>query len=479
MKSFELEIVIKAKNQFGVPKLIEVKNHNFEVVHSEWTPGTLHVVKLPPGVYIASTKLSSGEIIKQPVDLTKGSTGVVLNLEILSPHESQEWAYTSKTLDPLADEDLFDQKYEGAWLRLWIKKGDSWEISPNPIQESSDWKSDGVSYSMKVDRELQALQIGGKNIQWKCIMIPPGRKIMCLIRPVKDQSETVHPLEVVISTTNSLAESLLSFLQSGDMDMVKSMIEKNASSLLFQKMISPTNAAIGGYVLLKVGKEDRMRNWAENLTNWIDWLPDAPIIRAWQLINQKSENISEIRSLFLEAVDRGVPIYTEGMRLLVKGLKMLYFHNKQDQEIEKAYLNIKKYWEAIDWSASTTTFNGIHPAQPNPRSRKGLPEDTSEMAFIFSVPINSILDEGNLQADTQIELNSNLDEKIRVKVSARGTLIDKQGQEYNSAYQALRANAKDKKISWIGAKDVNTNEDLDGKILQYRMGQRKNKKHKK
>lgn len=467
----KLSIRFLSQNEVGaIPKLVEVKNHDFEVVYSKWIETGEQDIPLPPGVYIATAHLSSGEPVKKPVDLTKGDDNIVFDLEKLSRHESQEWAYVSQTLDPLASEDLYSEKYSGAWLRLWKKEGDAWVIGENPVQENSAWNADGVSYEMRVSRNLQALQVGGDHIAWKCIMIPPGQRLQCLIRPVKDQSDTVHPLEVIITTNDWKAETLLSFLQSGDIDTAKSLLEEYASQLLFQKMVSPTNAAIGGYVLLKVRKEDSMRNWAENLTNWMEWLPDGPIIRAWQLINQGSEDLEEIRRLFIDALRRGIPIYTEGMRLLVQGLKMLHYQNRNDQEVAQAYGKVYQYWEALDPTVSTTTFTGERPDSPDAASKKGVPEDRREMAYIFSVPLSSVLEEGEVKPDTRIELKSDLNEKIEVRISEKGTLIDKKGQEFSSAYEALQTSAKDKKITRIEVRDMDNDESFNRKIQDYRLG---------
>jgi hypothetical protein len=44
---------------------------------------------------------------------------------------------------------------------------------------------------------------------------------------------------------------------------------------------------------------------------------------AWQLIHQSTSQTSEIRDYFLKAAARGLPVYTEGLQLLLDGLRLL------------------------------------------------------------------------------------------------------------------------------------------------------------
>jgi len=76
-------------------------------------------------------------------------------------------------------------------------------------------------------------------------------------------------------------------------------------------------------------------------------------------------NIKAIRDRLIEAVNRGIPVYTEGLRLLYDGLTMLSFEFKQkDEAVEQAFARIKQYMAYADMSQETTTFTGIYPDQP-------------------------------------------------------------------------------------------------------------------
>src|SRR5690606_32139695 len=97
---------------------------------------------------------------------------------------------------------------------------------------------------------------------------------------------------------------------------------ESAREMLLYKTMNPCAAAVGGYFLLQAGEYQRMRDWADNLQRWMNWMPDGCVIRGWQLIHEGGSR-TEARELFLEAVRRGMPIYTCGLRSLIEGLRLL------------------------------------------------------------------------------------------------------------------------------------------------------------
>jgi hypothetical protein len=88
-------------------------------------------------------------------------------------------------------------------------------------------------------------------------------------------------------------------------------------------MGDPYAAAVGAYLLLKLQRFDLMRTWAKNLADRFMELPDGCVIWASQLAQERPESLDEIRSYYTMAVQRGLPVYTEGLRLLMDGLRLL------------------------------------------------------------------------------------------------------------------------------------------------------------
>jgi hypothetical protein len=95
-----------------------------------------------------------------------------------------------------------------------------------------------------------------------------------------------------------------------------------AEDLLQQKMADPFAAVVGAYLLLRTRNIDLLHNWTRNLMEWFPRIPDAVVIRAWHLIYRRGDE-AEIRALFERALDGSLPIFTEGLRLLSDGVRLL------------------------------------------------------------------------------------------------------------------------------------------------------------
>lgn len=152
----------------------------------------------------------------------------------------------------------------------------------------------------------------------------PGNasRIWARVDAIHDQSIS---LSVRIATLASSADTIASYLQRGDLYSAEAMAQwiEEAAGLLFDKMEDPYAAAVGAYLLLRLKKFDQMHDWARNLANRFGFLPDGCVIWAWQLIHQQPLNADEIRKYLLMAVERGLPVYSEGLRLLTDGLRLM------------------------------------------------------------------------------------------------------------------------------------------------------------
>ena len=90
------------------------------------------------------------------------------------------------------------------------------------------------------------------------------------------------------------------------------------------RSMTPTTAALGGYHLLRTGELQRLHSWLANLADWMHWMSDGPVIRGWQLLRGATARPGETpRQRFLQAADRGLPIFSDGLRLLIDGLKVV------------------------------------------------------------------------------------------------------------------------------------------------------------
>jgi hypothetical protein len=115
--------------------------------------------------------------------------------------------------------------------------------------------------------------------------------------------------------------TLLGYLAGGRITEAQAILE-DAEEALFQKMANPYAAAAGGYVLLAGATtfEDvgaQWRQWLANLDAYYPWLPDAATLQGINLLQTHSPGA---REKLLQAHDRGLPVFTEGLRRLREGL---------------------------------------------------------------------------------------------------------------------------------------------------------------
>jgi hypothetical protein len=262
-------------------------------------------------------------------------------------------------------------KEEGRMVsgKLWKYKDGNWQQELNPLFLDQIIRMDGNTFSFQTMPGLSLLEISGEGMPNLYVSLPPENRLNCLVKLAESMDEEIHPIDVTVSTDHEKAETLLTLLTTGELREAKLLSNAHeAEELLFQKMVNPVTAAIGGYYLLKINELGRLHNWANNLANWFPWLPDGLIIHATQLLskNEKTQvDLDLIRSRLLQAAGNGLPVYTEGLRLLQKGLTQFWYYSGQkDDEIINAYDRISDYAEASDFSQETTTFMGISPSQP-------------------------------------------------------------------------------------------------------------------
>ncbi len=412
MTRLELNINL-AEPYERVPVAVDVIDADFSPV---WE-GTVFVGRskstdsLEAGQYVVRAYMPFGKMLTKQLKITPQSPDPV-RVDLYPPQSmvkpmtrtsgmlsgEKEVAYaidTSYSVVPKGYEEgptaLLDDLAEHVWMRLWVQPApdESWRVVPwfgrksrpfdNLIQYTFSKRGQGYKYY---------LQVGGETVRWQLVALPPDRsivKIAALPQPV----ETDTPLRITISHYEQTVESLLGYMDRGAMDKAERVSQVLAEDLLRGKYFEPIKATLGDYYLLRTNQLARRANWAENLARDITWLPDGAVIYAWHLLKQKNPDLAEVRRWLLAAVKRGMPIYTEGLRLLYDALVMFSQADEINQpEIEAALARVKPYAAAADWHAPTVTFPGSDPDRPGSgRNRqasplKGLPPDLSEVVWL-------------------------------------------------------------------------------------------------
>jgi hypothetical protein len=436
-----LELQSHGNESAGIPVRVEVMDPAMRPVAAVWgqTPGQVDL-SLEAGLYAVRVAVASGRNVALVARVNdEEDTTLPVPLYDLSPHEGHEWAYFTQPMARPSHRTLADQPYEGAWLRLWQHEDEGWR--PMPIPEADVERlsggADGITYRFRPPANRPCLlQTGGAQVPWRCTALPPADGIFVMIKPAETGAD--YPLDVVVSSGNWRVQTLLSLLRRGDTAGARDWDREAriAEKMLFSKMADPTAAAVGGYFLLRIRDFARLRNWANNLANWIGWMADGPIIHAWQLFAQADGDperrealTAQARARLLEASARGFPLYTEGLRLLRDGLLGLHRTAKsEDREVEAALIRVAEYLSAADPSLPTTTFLAVAPERPDEEPRMGLPDDAEPMMFVYDVPFQEIVRQGLIPPGSRLV---DLGETVEAVMEEDGTLRLDDGRAFH------------------------------------------------
>ena len=328
-------------------------------------------------MYVVRLNFSSGSQMENVVELGVGkTTNILFDIDELDPKQVVDWRYLVKSNGASDIQSTEFRNYQKPMFlqnisgRRWQWDGGGWHAFDIDTIQNQLISMDGTHYQLYTSGMLEMLELRAPDRDSIFVCLPPEHTLDILITAGEGPVSDVAYLDVCVTTTNYKAQSLLSLISAGDINKARTLITVNeAEQLLFQKMVDPASAAIGGYYLLKTGELERMHDWAKNLANRFEWFPDGLVLYAWQLIQDKNqtEGISNntIKKLLLEVVRRGVPVYTEGLRLLYEGINMMaYEEDHSDPEVSVACTLVRQYMDAADMGKDTTTFTGIAPNKP-------------------------------------------------------------------------------------------------------------------
>lgn len=442
MSGFQLQLQTYEPELTGAPVVIDVLDKDLHlVVQQTIAVGEERHFEVPAGRYGVRMLLPSGRSLTDSV-AAKESTRAphVMDLNEISPHEFLRRTVVLKSA-PLGAPASFDEPGFGSvWLRLWARSQGTWRVEPWPRPQAT-WESDAVRYWFQIGRRQHMLQLGGPRIPWTMVSLPAAERLEVTIRPSRNQDEP--RLAVTVATDNNSVEALLGYLSIGALGHA-GLVNQQAEELLFGKLANPAAAAVGGYYLLRVSDLERLHDWPQNLANWMDWMPDGAVIHAWQLIReqQEAENpsaaaLGAARDRLLEAVERGTPVYTEGLRLLVEGLKLLDFEAAgQDREVRDAVDRVRPFAAAADLGQPTTTYTGSSPSHASASPAYGLPRSQTGLAFLYNVPLKLLVDLGLITEETPLSLVGFSSVPTQARITAQGTLRLLDGREYTDPSKA-------------------------------------------
>jgi hypothetical protein len=329
------------------------------------SPGTPQTVSVPPGVYLVRASLPSGELLTGTAEVAADT-----DAEVTVGVPRGEGRRTKGAGGPPVT----------VWARLW--RGAAPTAWPTDARE--EWTPAGgrVIY-LPTGLGLHALQVGGRDIAWRVVCLPPSDSCRITFVRVPPAEDFEEGLRVRAWGADPEVESVLRYLVAGQLDHAMALMDKlaggaDAPSPSYRSLEA---AVVIGYVLLKSRGTAGLREWASTVGAGDEWLPDLHVIHAWRLLRERTASQRRLaRERLLAAADAGVPRYTEGLRLLFEGLRLVEASDPGDTAVRSAVADVRPYAQACDWASPQTTYWGSGPAAPDLTRRAGDPEDSRDVA---------------------------------------------------------------------------------------------------
>ncbi|GAA3836991.1 hypothetical protein GCM10022226_68730 [Sphaerisporangium flaviroseum] len=454
--SFHLNLRTHEQALRGVPVVVDVLDDGLHVVDQR----TVRVNQrssfdLPAGQYALQVTLPSGDRLTETVTSAPGSPDHDIALWEISPHESMQRTVVLKSGPAGGGRRFTEPGFQSLWVRLWTRVDGVWGVGAWP-DAVAHWDDDAVAYVFPTGRRPHMLQIGGPRIPWRMVSLPAAEELEVTVQPAGD--EQTPNVTLTVATEDNLAEATLGYLTAGAVTHA-GLISDQAEDLLNRKTTNPAGAAVGGYFLLRTSSLERLHNWPRNLANWMQWMPDGALIHAWQLIREQQESrepvparLDEARELLLVTVERGLPVYTEGLRLLVSGLKLFDFQAEgADPEIRDALDRIRPFVAAADLTQPTTSFLGSGPSVASTAPAYGLPRSRRGLAIVYDVAVADLVPLGLVEAGTSLWLNPPpVIGPAEAQMTPHGTVRLADGREFTDLFAAAAAaNRTDIWYSWV------------------------------
>ena len=211
-------------------------------------------------------------------------------------------------------------------------------------QGEAYWRLEGGHH-----HAASTLQLEQSNGEVLHVRLPANlRGVRARADDLKEEGALLYSIR--LTSHEPAADAILNYLQIGDLYSAKSMtawVDESADMLL-HKVQDPYAAAVGSYLLLRLGQYDCMHDWPRNLADWFEFLPDGCVIWARQLMHLAPGEQDEIRNYLLKAVERGLPVYTEGLRILMDGLRLI------GPDGQDALKTVQKQAGSVLWQSPVT-----------------------------------------------------------------------------------------------------------------------------
>ncbi|MFT3678682.1 MAG: hypothetical protein QM791_00330 [Ferruginibacter sp.] len=348
----------ESANLYSIPVRIDILSATLKPLKTQWLRNFKFQTELETGLYLVRMQCGDRKSQEQITKVTEGETTQInfndlSNAAFRGKNFRQQFAGEAFGMRGLLE---VDERYSGnTEFRMYNFKMQQWVPLELHFEEGT---IEGVRFA---SGEQQVLELkSGSEFQYK-IIPASGAQLFGFISASPNNGYTQSNIEVSIK--DETVRSLLSFITIGNIQQAKSLHAEYAERFLYEKLDNPVYAAVGGYYLLKIKDLGRIHHWANNLADWFTNLPDGPVIHAWQMILQGETETAFIKERLLQAFKRGVPLFTEGLRLLYEGLNMLGFTEEyRDSELQSAIKAVRACMQLADMRQPHTTLFTTNPA---------------------------------------------------------------------------------------------------------------------
>lgn len=343
-------------------KQLEIFNASLTPIFSEWLDENRYETELDKGLYAARLTGLTGNQYEKTFEITgEGETSVLLgdnqtnkskanekrNEGYFNEIPEQNLISVDRYLRPLFYDGIEERYFRQGYGYFYQVSGDSF-----------NFRNANLKVWTRSDNNSSIYFFYQENLY--IIRLPVSERIDCKIEENKGPKGYVRELVFDLEVTNKEAGAILRLMISGDIERAKTLADhiQFAEQLLFDKIENPSYAALGGYFLLRTNAMEQLHDWPRNLAKWFKWFPDGCIIYATQLMRSERPNVEEIERLLLQAYQRGMPLYTEGLRLLHDGLMKLYYmeDNRKKRMIEVAYKEVQRWMSFADTDSGFTVL---------------------------------------------------------------------------------------------------------------------------
>lgn len=193
--------------------------------------------------------------------------------------------------------------------------------------------------------------------RWQCVST--GKPAVTTIDATR-QEDARYKLDVRISDPDM--QSVLGFILQSDLEGALAVLDA-CKEILSDKAKNPYAAAAAGYVLLNAPatrSNESWHRWIGNLGRFFPNLPDGLILHATLLLQSQAGQMQPSNyfpgdaksranmatELLLGALERGLPLYRAGVRLLASNLRILV---SEESAADRHLVQVRKAHELSAW----------------------------------------------------------------------------------------------------------------------------------